>query len=165
MKKKNNNNMLIVEEYILKHKCFPNNRNARYYADRIGQWIFEYECECSTSTYEYKSTSTNDRCTKHNKGLIIQPFQMGMNDFILMQNLGKVITIPNGLAEDARVTDHAVFGIGEWIYCDQHLRPHMTGWCSVNYRNKVGLSVSSLEEAYTKCKLLGLQIYKEPIKD
>lgn len=57
--------------------------------------------------------------------------------------------------EDARE-----FGEKAWIYCDQHMRPHTTGWCTVGTRHKVKLDATSAEEAYAECKQKGLALYK-----
>lgn len=58
------------------------------------------------------------------------------------------------LTEDAKV-----FGVGQWVYCNQHLRPHETGWCTVSARDKIGLGVSNSKDAYEKCQAWGLRIY------
>ena len=47
--------------------------------------------------------------------------------------------------------DEKIFGKGKWVYCRQHLQPHLTGWCGVSPREKVGLGVSTKEKAYEKC--------------
>lgn len=65
------------------------------------------------------------------------------------------------LAEAARLlntpfsdeeADIAAFGRGVWIYCSQHMRPHLTGWCSVGVYDKIGLGVQTSEDAYEKCR-------------
>lgn len=61
-------------------------------------------------------------------------------------------------------TDDTIFG--DWVYCNQHLRPHTTGWCTVHNRNKLGLGIiGNTEEASAKaiqkCRDFGLKIYKE----
>lgn len=55
--------------------------------------------------------------------------------------------------------DQKVFGINKWVYCNQHMRPHLTGWCTVGVRNKILLNVSTAEEAMEKCKELKLPVY------
>lgn len=57
--------------------------------------------------------------------------------------------------------DEVVFGKGQWVYCNQHLRPHMTGWCTVTVFNKVGLGVATEEEAYKKCGFWGFKIFED----
>lgn len=60
--------------------------------------------------------------------------------------------------------DYKIFGEKQWVYCSQHLRPHLTGWCSVHVSNKLGLGIFGEEnsaEAYQKCRNLGLKIYRE----
>ena len=65
------------------------------------------------------------------------------------------------MAEKNDVTDDVlVFGEKQWVYCNQHLRPHLTGWCTVSTRNKIGLGVESKEEAYQKCRDFDLKIFK-----
>lgn len=55
--------------------------------------------------------------------------------------------------------------LGEWVYCHQHLRPHRSGWCTVNIDEKVGLgSFSGTEDeqlyaANAKCKRLEFRLY------
>ena len=57
--------------------------------------------------------------------------------------------------------------LGDWVYCRQHLRPHRTGWCTVDLLEKVGLGPmkgtpdEQYREAIDKCKKFGLEIYKE----
>ncbi len=58
--------------------------------------------------------------------------------------------------------DEIVFGVKAWVYCRQHMKPHMTGWCGVGNRDKVGLGLfgqPSAKRAYEKCKEFGLEIY------
>jgi len=65
--------------------------------------------------------------------------------------------------------DFLTFG-DDWVYCNQHLRPHPTGWCSVDVRDKLGLGIPQDEyserarQAYKKCKLFGLPIYGDDKK-
>lgn len=50
--------------------------------------------------------------------------------------------------------EDVVFGENAWIYCRQHMRPHLTGWCGVDVRDKVGLGIFGIDkakEAYYKC--------------
>lgn len=61
--------------------------------------------------------------------------------------------------------DEQAFGINHWVYCSQHMKPHLTGWCSVSPRDKVGLGITGhgtekAREAYDKCEAWGFQIYK-----
>ena len=60
--------------------------------------------------------------------------------------------------------DYNVFG-GTWVYCNQHMKPHMTGWCSVSVRDKIGLGIEgkqeNAQEAYAKARAFGLPIYGE----
>lgn len=58
--------------------------------------------------------------------------------------------------EDARV-----FGEGTWVYCNQHMRPHQTGWCTVSPRNKIALAATTLEEAYAECRARGFELYAD----
>lgn len=44
--------------------------------------------------------------------------------------------------------DEIEFGRGKWIYCAQHMRHHMTGWCTVSNRDKTALDANNEEEAY-----------------
>jgi hypothetical protein len=57
--------------------------------------------------------------------------------------------------------DERAFGKNAWIYCNQHMRPHQTGWCGVSVRDKVGLGVDTAEAAYAKCREWGFPIYGE----
>ena len=56
--------------------------------------------------------------------------------------------------------------LGPWVYCAQHLRPHSTGWCSVDIKDKLGLGEfpGTVEEqgraAAAKCRKFGLKIWK-----
>jgi hypothetical protein len=57
--------------------------------------------------------------------------------------------------EDARY-----FGKDAWIYCGQHLAPHLTGWCTVGPEWKVRLHAENAEEAGRQCERLGLKLFK-----
>lgn len=63
---------------------------------------------------------------------------------------------------DYMTEDEKVFGKDHWVYCNQHLRPHLTGWCTVDVRNKVGLGIygDNEREAYQKCRDFDLKIFK-----
>lgn len=55
--------------------------------------------------------------------------------------------------------DEIAFGRNAWIYCDQHMRPHMTGWCSVSSHHKKPLENKTEIEAYAECKVKNYKIY------
>lgn len=57
-------------------------------------------------------------------------------------------------------TDEQYFGRAVWIYCNQHLRPHLTGWCTVSNRNKTKLDAMSSEAAYEECAAKDMKIYR-----
>jgi hypothetical protein len=56
--------------------------------------------------------------------------------------------------------DEIAFGRKVWVYCDQHMRPHMTGWCTVGNRNKFKLNATTQEEAYSECQSKNYELYK-----
>lgn len=65
--------------------------------------------------------------------------------------------------------DEAVFGYNAWVYCSQHLKPHLTGWCGVSNDDKLGLGLfgqDNAKRAKEKCIRLGLQVasYQEQLK-
>ena len=60
----------------------------------------------------------------------------------------------------APTEDELAFGRKRWIYCSQHMRYHMTGWCTVSNSNKIALEAKSAEEAHTECAVRGLKLYK-----
>lgn len=57
--------------------------------------------------------------------------------------------------------DEVKFGEKVWVYCNQHLRPHLTGWCTVDVGNKTKLDAKAEEEAYAECRAKGFKIYGE----
>jgi hypothetical protein len=59
------------------------------------------------------------------------------------------------LTEDAKY-----FGENVWVYCNQHLNPHMTGWCTVDNRNKILLEAKTAEAAGAECKAKGYTLFK-----
>lgn len=61
--------------------------------------------------------------------------------------------------------DVSAFGRGAWVYCNQHMRPHPTGWCTVSPRDKIGLGVKTAQEAYDKCREWNLPLYADRNKD
>lgn len=67
--------------------------------------------------------------------------------------------------------DEIVFGANTWVYCSQYRRPHQTGWCTVDVRDKLGLGIAvakphreSAKAAYEKCRAFGLPIFGEEEK-
>lgn len=54
--------------------------------------------------------------------------------------------------------DYLTFG-DCWVYCNQHLRPHKTGWCTVSVKDKIVLSAKTEQDAYSECVKKGLKIY------
>lgn len=56
--------------------------------------------------------------------------------------------------------DAIVFGENVWVYCNQHLRPHLTGWCTVPARNKVKLDATTEDAAHAECEAKGFTLYK-----
>lgn len=61
---------------------------------------------------------------------------------------------------DAVTEDETAFGINVFVYCRQHLRPHITGWCTVHADQKLALEARSMDEAYAECERRGLKIYR-----
>lgn len=55
--------------------------------------------------------------------------------------------------------DEKAFGERVWVYCDQHLRPHMTGWCTVASKNKTLLQSTTPTDAEAECKAKGFKLY------
>lgn len=49
--------------------------------------------------------------------------------------------------------------MGAFVYCASHLRPHATGWCTVNAFDKIPLGATRGEDAYAECKRLGFYLY------
>jgi hypothetical protein len=60
----------------------------------------------------------------------------------------------------APTEDQIAFGRDVWVYCDQHLAAHKTGWCTVAIRNKIKLDAQNGEDAYAECKGKGYPLYK-----
>jgi hypothetical protein len=62
----------------------------------------------------------------------------------------------------APTDDELVFGKDAWVYCYDHCKPHMTGWCGIGVSHKLGLGLvgrSEEQNAYDKCELFNLRIY------
>lgn len=59
------------------------------------------------------------------------------------------------------LADERAFGKDAWVYCNQHMKAHQTGWCSVSPRDKVGLGVTTAQEAYEKCRAWGFTLYSD----
>jgi len=51
--------------------------------------------------------------------------------------------------------DEIAFGRNKWIYCSEHMGPHITGWCTVSARSKRPLEAQNGESAYEECNLRG----------
>lgn len=63
------------------------------------------------------------------------------------------------------VRDHDFFGENRWVYCRQHLRPHTTGWCTVNVHEKTLLQATNGEDADAECREKGFELYSDLVKD
>lgn len=50
--------------------------------------------------------------------------------------------------------------MGQFVYCKQHCRPHSTGWCTVDAKDKIALKALTLKEAYEEAAKLGLYLEK-----
>lgn len=49
-----------------------------------------------------------------------------------------------------------------YVYCNQHLGVHKTGWCTVNVRNKVALgNLPTVMDAAQKARDFGLVLYSD----
>ena len=59
------------------------------------------------------------------------------------------------------VEDKTVFGKDRWVYCESHVSPHTTGWCTVCASEKRLLNATTREEAYAETRALGLPIFGE----
>ena len=57
--------------------------------------------------------------------------------------------------------DVKVFGESRWVYCESHVRPHLTGWCTVCSSKKRLLTAVSRDEAYKEARSLGFSIIGE----
>lgn len=74
-----------------------------------------------------------------------------------------------GLSDEAReplAPDALVFGEKTYVYCTEHLNPHLTGWCTIEVDKKVGLGIKhegheSRERARDKCRSLGLRLFQD----
>lgn len=51
--------------------------------------------------------------------------------------------------------DEEVFGFDRWVYCKQHGRPHMTGWCTAPASEKILLEARNEVMARLECKEKG----------
>lgn len=61
--------------------------------------------------------------------------------------------------------DEIAFGRDAWVYCKAHMKAHQTGWCGVSPRDKVGLGVTTAQEAYAKCRDWGFALYSDQLAD
>lgn len=57
--------------------------------------------------------------------------------------------------------DAKCFGEDVIVYCDQHLAPHYTGWCTVGASHKTKLKATTMEEAGKECRLRGFRLYDD----
>lgn len=49
--------------------------------------------------------------------------------------------------------------LGLYVYCQQHVGPHVTGWCTVNANQKISLKATTFKEAFKEVKSMKLPIY------
>jgi hypothetical protein len=64
--------------------------------------------------------------------------------------------------------ERETFGENTWVYCDQHMRPHLTGWCTVGVRNKTKLNFTpsgdhqeDCKAAVAECRARGFELYAD----
>jgi hypothetical protein len=57
--------------------------------------------------------------------------------------------------------DADYFGKDAFVYCASHLRPHLTGWCTVPLTEKVRLHALNYEEANDQCRRLKLPLFED----
>lgn len=48
-----------------------------------------------------------------------------------------------------------------WVYCNQHLRAHPTGWCSVDVRDKTPLEATGHVQAIQECRDRGFKLFDD----
>lgn len=53
-------------------------------------------------------------------------------------------------------------GMGAWVYCTQHVRPHSTGWCTVAVADKRPLKAQTQDKAYEETVAIGWPIFNSP---
>ncbi len=62
-----------------------------------------------------------------------------------------------------KADDFTVFGDCV-VYCNQHLAPHRTGWCTVNPKNKTKLDATEVDAAAAdECRAKGFKLYSDII--
>lgn len=66
-----------------------------------------------------------------------------------------------GRMSEVTTDDAKTFGVGVWVYCRQHLRPHTTGWCTVHVDQKERLEATTMEDAYAECRRRTFTIYSD----
>jgi len=49
--------------------------------------------------------------------------------------------------------------MGAFVYCNQHLRVHSTGWCTVDPHNKIPMPGTTWEAAHAVAAHLGLHFF------
>ncbi|MFA7218976.1 MAG: hypothetical protein WC119_00425 [Synergistaceae bacterium] len=71
----------------------------------------------------------------------------------------KWVNIIKGRQMSKKTDDFKEWG-DAWVYCNQHLRVHKTGWCTVSVNNKVCVcsGEKTEDEAEKKCKKWGFKI-------
>lgn len=55
--------------------------------------------------------------------------------------------------------DQVVFGDNAWVYCDQHMAAHTTGWCTVGAANKTLLVAQDYTQANIECRQRGFPLH------
>lgn len=86
----------------------------------------------------------------------------------MIENKGSYIPSPSQvptppkMSEEDMTEDFKEWG-DAWVYCNQHLRPHETGWCTVDVRDKVCIGNSDMteEDAIKKCREWNFTLYRD----
>jgi hypothetical protein len=59
------------------------------------------------------------------------------------------------------VTDDV--SMGKFVYCNQHLAVHATGWCSVDVRDKIPMKADNIVEAVREARTMGLKLHSDSL--
>lgn len=60
---------------------------------------------------------------------------------------------------ETMLEDQVVFGDNAWVYCDQHLSVHATGWCTLGVKHKTLMYSKHWDEAVKEARERGFVLH------
>ena len=60
---------------------------------------------------------------------------------------------------ETMLEDQVMFGDNAWVYCDQHLAVHATGWCTLGAKHKTRMLATEWKDAVKEARDRGFILH------